>query len=103
MISLKGSPASATTIEIRHGLTETVIGKTAVDFQPDGVFLQDVLAQITQSVIRTAKLGCKFTDIYPVVAKYVEQRCRSLLRLAVSLTVRPGASRACGAVPSGHR
>jgi type III restriction enzyme len=74
VISLKGSPASATTVEIRHGLTEVVIGKTAVDFQPDGVFLQDVLAQITQSVIRTAKLGCKFTDVYPVVEKYVEQR-----------------------------
>jgi type III restriction enzyme len=40
----------------------------------DRVFLQDVLAQITQCVIRTAKLGCKFADIYPVVEKYVAER-----------------------------
>lgn len=50
------------------------VSKGTVDYQPDGVFLQDVLAHITQSVIRTAKLGCKFTDIYPVVEKYVAER-----------------------------
>ena len=71
---LKGSQSSATKFEIRHGLTELVMREDAVDYEPDGVFLQEVLAQITQSVIRTAKLGCKFTDIYPVIEKYVAKR-----------------------------
>jgi type III restriction enzyme len=74
VVPLKGSPTSATEIEIRHGLTEVTVAKGTVDFQPDGVFLQDVLAQITQSVIRTAKLGCKFAEIYPVVERYVAER-----------------------------
>jgi type III restriction enzyme len=74
VVPLKGSPTSATEIEIRHGLTEVTVATGTVDYQPDGVFLQDVLAHITQSVIRTAKLGCKFTDIYPVVEKYVAER-----------------------------
>jgi type III restriction enzyme len=74
VVPLKGSPTSATEIEIRHGLTDVTVATGTVDYQPDGVFLQDVLAHITQSVICTAKLGCKFTDIYPVVEKYVAER-----------------------------
>ena len=74
VVPLKGSPTSATEIEIQHGLTEVTVAKGTVDYQPDGAFLQEVLAHITQSVIRTAKLGCKFVDIYPVVEKYVAER-----------------------------
>ena len=74
VVALKSNPAAATEIEIKHGITEFILSKETVDFQPDGVFLQDVLAQITQSVIRTAKLGCKFTDVYPIVEKYAAER-----------------------------
>jgi type III restriction enzyme len=74
VVNIKGSQASATEIEITHGLTEVTVARGKVDFQPDAVFLQEVLAYITQSVIRTARLGCKFTDVYPVVEKYVAER-----------------------------
>lgn len=74
VVHMKGGRAAPTDIEIRHGLTEVTVGRGTVDFQPDGVFLQEVLANITQSVIRTAKLGCKFADLYPVVEKYVADR-----------------------------
>ena len=41
---------------------------------PDQIFLQDVLAGLTQSIIRTAKLGCQFKDVYPIVESYVAKR-----------------------------
>ena len=32
------------------------------------------MAGLTQSIIRNAKLGCQFKDVYPIVESYVEKR-----------------------------
>jgi type III restriction enzyme len=52
VVPLKGSLTSATEIEIGHGLTEVTVAKRTVDFQPDGVFLQDVLERDPHSETR---------------------------------------------------
>ena len=59
---------------ISHGLTEVELATKSIKFDPDQIFLQDVLAGLTQSIIRTAKLGCQFKDVYPIVESYVAKR-----------------------------
>ena len=61
-------------VVISHGLTEVQLAKKSIAFDPDSVFLQDVLASLTQSIIRTAKLGCQFKDVYPIAESYVAHR-----------------------------
>ena len=74
VVALDWKPGDPIKIVISHGLTEVQLAKKSIAFDPDQVFLQDVLASLTQSIIRTAKLGCQFKDVYPIVQKYVAQR-----------------------------
>lgn len=59
---------------ISHGLTAVELAKKSIAFEPDNVFLQEVLASLTQSIIRTAKLGCQFKDVYPITESYAAHR-----------------------------
>jgi hypothetical protein len=61
-------------VVISHGLTEVQLATKSIKFDPDQIFLQDVLAGLTQCIIRTAKLGCQFKDVYPIVQSYVATR-----------------------------
>lgn len=74
VVSLKGKKAAATEVDIVHGLTEVQLARRTVDFQPDEVFAEDVLAHVTGEVIRWARLGCPFVEAYPLVRKYVSDR-----------------------------
>lgn len=74
IVPLNWKPGDPISVVISHGLTEVQLAKKSIAFDPDGVFLQDVLASLTQSIIRTAKLGCQFKDVYPIVEAYVAQR-----------------------------
>ena len=72
---LDGNPGAAAKIVIQDGLTEVEVAKMQVDFVPDDVFIQDVLASLTQSTIRTAKLGSgNFKDVFPLVQNYAASR-----------------------------
>jgi type III restriction enzyme len=74
VVSLTGKKAAATQVDIVHGLTEVQLARRTVDFQPDQVFAEDVLAHVTSEVIRSARLGCPFVEAYPLVRKYVSER-----------------------------
>ena len=74
IIPLNWKPGDPITVVISHGLTEVQIASKTIRFDPDQIFLQDVLAGLTQSIIRTAKLGCQFKDVYPIVEAYVQKR-----------------------------
>jgi type III restriction enzyme len=74
VVPLDWKPGDPIKVVISHGLTEVELAKKSIKFDPDRVFLQDVLAGLTQSIIRTAKLGCQFKDVYPIVQKYVAER-----------------------------
>lgn len=74
VVPLNWKPGDPINVVISHGLTEVQLAKKSIAFDPDSVFLQDVLASLTQSIIRTAKLGCQFKDVYPIVEAYVAQR-----------------------------
>ena len=74
VVPLDWKPGDPINVVISHGLTEVQLAKKSIAFDPDTVFLQDVLASLTQSIIRTAKLGCQFKDVYPIVEQYVAQR-----------------------------
>lgn len=74
VVPLNWKPGDPINVVISHGLTEVPVAKRSIKFDPDQIFLQDVLAGITQSIIRTAKLGCQFRDVYPIVEAYVAQR-----------------------------
>jgi type III restriction enzyme len=74
VVALNWKPGDPIHVVISHGLTEVQLAKKSIAFNPDNVFLQDVLASLTQSIIRTAKLGCQFKDVYPIVESYVARR-----------------------------
>jgi type III restriction enzyme len=74
VVPLSWKPGDLINVVISHGLTEVQLAKKSIKFDPDQVFLQDVLAGLTQSIIRTAKLGCPFKDVYPIVERYVAKR-----------------------------
>lgn len=74
VVSLKGKLASPTEVDIVHGLTEVQLARRTIDFEPDQVFAEDLLAHITAEVIRSAKLGCPFVEAYPTVRKYIAER-----------------------------
>jgi type III restriction enzyme len=74
VVSLTGKNAAETQIDIIHGLTEVQVARRLVDFQPDDVFAEAVLAHITKEVIQSARLGCPFSDAYPFVREYVRVR-----------------------------
>jgi hypothetical protein len=57
-------PWSASKWAKAGSLTEVQLATKSIKFDPDQIFLQEVLAGITQSIIRTAKLGCQFKDVY---------------------------------------
>jgi type III restriction enzyme len=71
IVPLDWKPGDPIKIIISHGLTEVQLAAKSIKFDPDQIFLQDVLAGLTQSIIRTAKLGCQFKDVYPIVERYV--------------------------------
>jgi len=74
VIKVESKEVAATEIDIVHGLTEVQLARRTVDFQPDQIFAEDVLAYITRDVIRAARLGCPFADAYPLVRRYVSDR-----------------------------
>jgi type III restriction enzyme len=74
VVALDWKPGDPINVVISHGLTEVQLATKSIKFDPDQIFLQDVLAGITQSIIRTAKLGCQFKDVYPIVQSYVATR-----------------------------
>jgi type III restriction enzyme len=71
VVRLDWKPGDPINVVISHGLTEVQLATKSIKFDPDQIFLQDVLAGLTQSIIRTAKLGCQFKDVYPIVENYV--------------------------------
>jgi type III restriction enzyme len=72
--ALDWKPGDPINVVISHGLTEVQLATKSIKFDPDQIFLQDVLAGLTQSIIQTAKLGCQFKDVYPIVQSYVAKR-----------------------------
>ena len=74
VVPLNWTPGDPINVIISDALTEVEIARKSIKFDPDQVFLQDVLAGLTRSIIRTAKLGCQFKDVYPVVERYVAKR-----------------------------
>jgi type III restriction enzyme len=74
VVPLLWKPGGPINVVISDGLTEVQLATKSIDFDPDHVFLQDVLGSLTQSIIRTAKLGCQFKDVYPIVQEYVAKR-----------------------------
>lgn len=72
--ALAWKPGDPISVVISDGLTEVELARKSIKFEPDSIFLQDVLASVTQSIIRTAKLGCQFKDVYPIIERYIEQR-----------------------------
>lgn len=74
VVQLDWKPGDLINVVISHGLTEVQLAERSIEFDPDQAFLQDVLAGLTQSIIRTAKLGCQFKDVYPIVEGYIANR-----------------------------
>ena len=74
VVPLDWKPGDPINVIISHGLTEVQLAMKSIKFDPDQIFLQDVLAGLTHSIIRTAKLGCQFKDVYPIVENYVAKR-----------------------------
>jgi type III restriction enzyme len=74
VVPLDWKPGDPINVVISHGLTDVQLAARSIKFDPDQLFLQDVLAGLTQSIIRTAKLGCQFKDVYPLVEGYVAKR-----------------------------
>jgi len=74
VVPLDWKPGDPINVVISHGLTEVQLATKSIAFDPSHLFLQDVLAGLTQSIIRTAKLGCQFKDVYPIVENYVSER-----------------------------
>ena len=71
-VALSGQGTKAK-VEIVHGMTGVVVSREEVSLSLDEVFFQDVLAQLTRAIIRTAKLGCPFAEVYPLLEKYVAE------------------------------
>jgi type III restriction enzyme len=78
LVPADGIRSPTAQVEILHGTLGVKISEMAVNLSLDGVFAQDVLSHVTQSIIHTAKLGCPFRQVYPLVEKYVAERffCR---------------------------
>jgi type III restriction enzyme len=74
VVPLDWKPGDPINVLISHGLTKVQLAMKSIKFDPDQIFLQDVLAGITQSIIHTATLGCQFKDVYPIVQSYVATR-----------------------------
>jgi len=61
-------------LSMEFATTETEVHKTEIEPTqiPSG---QEILSRITDRVIKQAKLTCAFSELYPIIEKYILKRC----------------------------
>lgn len=63
-------------LRMEFATTETEIGRTTIDVGPDFATGGELLSQITNRVIKKARLvSGNFSELYPIVKKYIEEKC----------------------------